>query len=576
MKKILLLFLLILIKQVNAQTWQWSHNFGCANDSAYSNGVAHDSSGNCIITGSFIGNVDFDPTTGTTILSAPSYYLAFVSKYNSNGNLLWAFKLGASGQISGGNSVATDMNGNIFVTGYFIGTVDFDPGSATYNLTAPYSHGGDIFVAKYGPAGNLIWAFNIGGVGNYGNGGSCVSTDNSGDVFVTGFFQDTADFDPSIATISNLTAIGTSDIFIAKYDFSGSYLWAFNLGSTSTSPSRCQSISADEQGNVFASGFIESAIDFDPGPGVQTLTPKGYQDVFVAKYDIDGNYLWAFNIGAATHGAQSIGISADTSGNAFVTGFFRGTQDFDPGAGTGNITSHTGYGDIFLAKYDGNGNYKWAFGIGSYGANYNFGFSVSNDGSNPFITGVFGGVADFDPGPGIHNITSQGSSNSFLAKYDSTGKYQWAFNIGSSTSVTGYYSYIGYSVSADKKGDVWFTGWIQNSGNDFDPGPAVYDLNVPSGEQDIFIAKYNTATAVGIKEIKMPEYTISLYPNPSSNMIYVKSDNTLGIIIIYNALGEIVLQTKSKSKLEQIDVAKFPAGVYSVLISGLYIKFVKE
>jgi len=573
MKKLLCIILLSCIKQGDAQILQWANNFGCANDSAYGHGVAHDISGNCIIAGDFKGTVDFNPGTGVNNLSAVNYYVCYLAKYDANGNYLWAFGLGnGSNSTSSGASVCTDINGNIFVTGYFAGTVDFNPGTAVYNLTG--SNYGSVYVAKYDANGNFIWANSYGGSGNYGNWGNNICADANGNVIVSGAFQGTADFDPG-SGVSNLVAIGNNDIFLAEYDANGGYLWAFSIPSSGSLYNGAQGLTTDAAGNVFISGYIESAADFDPDLGVKTLTPYGYMDIFIAKYDPYGNYLWAYNIGAATHGAQALSVSVDTSQSVFVTGFFRGTVDFDPGTGTNNLTSHNSYGDIFLAKFDSSGNHLWAFNVGSSGNHYDYSFAVTNDGSNAFITGCFGGTADFNPGPMTNNIVAYSTYDVFLAKYDANGNYAWAFNIGSTSSITGYYSYIGYSIDADKLGNVWLTGWIQNSNNDFDPNAATQFLNVPTGEQDIFIAKYNTAK-VGIQQLTDNNNQLSIYPNPTNGNITIQSSTELGAISIYNALGQKIIEARAKSQEASIDISNLPSGIYTVQTQGRYIKMVKE
>ncbi|MBW8049614.1 MAG: T9SS type A sorting domain-containing protein [Cytophagales bacterium] len=192
------------------------------------------------------------------------------------------------------------------------------------------------------------WAKSIGSTTT--DHGNSIATDASGNAYITGYFQDTADFDPG-AGVQNLTSVGARDIFFAKYDTNGNYLWAKSIGSTS--PDYGYSIATDASGNAYITGSFEDTADFDPGAGVQNLISVGQVDIFFAKYDANGNYLWAKSIGSTWDRGNS--IATDASGNAYITGYFQGTADFDPGAGVQNLTS-VGNTDIFFAKYQGSGS----------------------------------------------------------------------------------------------------------------------------------------------------------------------------------------------------------------------------
>jgi hypothetical protein len=184
-----------------------------------------------------------------------------------------------------GYSVKTDALGNIYTTGNFQLTVDFDPSINITNLTSVNSSL-DIFICKFDPNGNFIWAKSIGGA-NYDY---CkeINVDENGNVFATGFFQGTADFDPS-PSIFNLTSSGSSDIFITKLDSSGNFLWANKIGGTGDD--RGQSLKTDKSGNIIISGAFSSTVDFDPGISVNNLVSSGLQDIFIGKYDKNGSFI---------------------------------------------------------------------------------------------------------------------------------------------------------------------------------------------------------------------------------------------------------------------------------------------
>jgi hypothetical protein len=201
----------------------------------------------------------------------------------------WAKSVGGSG-IDMGYSIAHDASGNVYVGGRFEGTADFDPGPGTFNLTSTTSGTNDIFVLKLDASGNFVWAKNMGSSGD--DQGLAIALDASGNLYTTGWFQNTADFDPGSGTF-NLTALGSFDVFVSKLDGDGNFIWAKSVGSTDGDVGR--SITVDASGNAYISGFYSDIADFDPGAGEFNLTPEGpgTNDVFILKLDASGNFVWA-------------------------------------------------------------------------------------------------------------------------------------------------------------------------------------------------------------------------------------------------------------------------------------------
>jgi hypothetical protein len=390
-------------------------------------------------------------------------------------NYAWAKSVGST-DVDFAQDIVVDANGNTYITGSFTGTADFDPGAGTAILTSVAFPFPDIFFAKYDASGNYIWAKSIGSYANdYGRG---IVLDGSGNLYIIGAFEWWADFDPGPDT-AILTPTGGYDIYFGKYDTSGNYIWAKNVGGTEGDHG--YDIAVDASGSFYVTGVFQGTADFDPSPDTAFITvPGGQQECFFAKYDTSGNYLWAKGIVGSSNGDGS-GIAVDDSGNTYITGKFTGTADFDPGSNTVNLTSVGDY-DIFFAGYDSSGNYLWAKNVGSTGTDY--GTKIAMDGSgNTYITGVFQGTADFDPGVGIDVHTSIGNSDIFFAKYDATGNYIWAKNIG---SVGGDY---GNAIAVDGNGSTYITGAFQGTA-DFDPGVGTAILT-SGGVTDIFFAKYD-------------------------------------------------------------------------------------
>lgn len=395
----------------------------------------------------------------------------FVNSFSYSQTYEWAKGFGNTASDEGFD-VVVDGSGNVYVTGSFSGTTDFDPGAGTANLTSAGL--ADIYIAKYDANGNYLWAKRIGDLSD--DYGSEIVLDASGNIYITGGFQNTADFDPGVGT-ANLTGVGLRDIFFAKYDANGNYIWAKSIGGGNIDSGN--SIAVASSGNVYITGYFALTADFDPGTGTANLVSAGNQDIFFAKYDANGNYLWAKRIGGSlADWGESVVVDATS---VYISGVFESaTADFDPGAGTANLSSSSGNFDIFFAKYNGSGIYQWAKDVGD--VNDDMCNSIAVDASgNVYITGSFWGTMDFDPGAGTANLT--GTSDIYIAKYNSSGSYVWANSIG---GVGG----SGNSLVLDASANIYVTGTFSNT-TDFDPGAGTANFT-SAGGWDFFFAKYNT------------------------------------------------------------------------------------
>ena len=386
----------------------------------------------------------------------------------------WAKSIGGS-LADYGLSIALDASGNVYTTGYFQGTADFDPGAGTANRTS--AGGRDIWVQKLDASGNFIWARSFGGSSD--DIGRSITVDASGNVYTTGYFQGTADFDPGTGT-ANITSAGNEDIFIQKLDASGNFLWAKSFGGSLADYGL--SIAVDAAGNVYTTGYFQGTADFDPGAGTANHSSIGNEDIFVQKLDTSGDFVWARSFGDS-NSDRGNSICVDASGNVYTTGGFDGTVDFDPGAGTTNLTSE-GSLDVYVQKLNATGNFVWAKSFG--GSLNDQGFSITvDDSGNVHTTGSFEGTVDFDPGAGSATRTSSGSLDVFVQKLNASGTYDWAISFGASSSDQGY------SVTVDASGNVYTTGSFLGTA-DFDPGSGTANLT-SAGPCDVFIQKINAS-----------------------------------------------------------------------------------
>jgi hypothetical protein len=397
--------------------------------------LAVDDAGNVYTTGSFQGaNVDFNPDpdpASTYLLSSLGGLDAFVLKLDTGGNFVWAKQAGGNGGQFG-QDIALDEAGNVYVTGLFDGSADFDPGPG-----GPLANmgGRDSFVWKLTSGGNHVWARQFGGSGAgdsaFARG---IAVDCLGHVHTTGNFYGTVDFDPGSGTV-NLN-INQGPVFVSKLDSAGQFIWARNMASNPGVPgAQGSAIAVDERGNVYTTGHFSGIIgenhDFDPGPGVANLvTRNGLSDVFVSKLDGNGNYDWAFSLGASDGYAQGNGLTLDAAGDVYITGLFDGTTaNFDPDPDRSDFIL-SGVNDVYIWNLDSTGDLGRAFVLDDFsGTHIDTGWDIAVDGlGNIYTTGTFNGTIDFDPGPGDPVwIDTQGGSDMFVSKLlqPSVGDLVW-------------------------------------------------------------------------------------------------------------------------------------------------------
>ncbi|MHB8954831.1 MAG: putative Ig domain-containing protein [Pirellulaceae bacterium] len=356
-----------------------------------------------------------DPITG--VISWPDADL--------NPKFEWAMTAGSGGYEYAGD-VKLDTYGNVYVAGVFNGTVDFDTGPAEVNLTS--AGGSDAFIAKYSPARELMWAKSLGGAGEDWAHGEFV--DSEGSVYIAGHFQQTADFDPGPGSVT-LTATGSIDAFLLKLDSSGTLVWARSAGGTGIDLTT--DVTVDSNGDVYAVGYFQATVDFDPGTPVQNVTNLGTMSAFVWSLDQAGELRWIQRIsGGMEHELAGFGndfnITADKANNVIISGYFRDGVDFETDAGTTHLTS-AGARDVVVAKFNSSEVFIWADRIG--GADDDLNGQVTTDSvGNVYLAGFFAGQVDVDPGPDTYWLTSEGFSDAFIVKLDEAGNFVWARRSG--------------------------------------------------------------------------------------------------------------------------------------------------
>jgi gliding motility-associated-like protein len=322
---------------------------------------------------------------------------------------------------------------------------------------------------------------------SYSN-GRAVGVDNLGNVYSAGYFTYSVDFDPGPG-VYNMTGGSPfeSGIYISKLDANGNFVWA---GQIPTTLEFAQiNLKVDNDGNVFLAADLRNTADMDPGPGVFMMTPTGFMDAFVAKINSSGNLVWAKQFGGpGDTGPFADMIEVDKDGNVLVCGQFNNTVDFDPGAGLFNLTS-AAHQQAYIVKMDAAGNLLWAkqFGNGqtTYEASHIINMKCDAQG-NIITTGFFAGTCDFDPGPGVLNVTmSTGASiDGFICKLDGNGNFMWVKAIGENGGDNDFITPTGLAI--DGLNNIIITGFFIGS-YDFNPGPGVSSFY--ANPWDCFIVK---------------------------------------------------------------------------------------
>ncbi len=362
----------------------------------------------------------------------------------------------------------TDASGNVFVCGTYKGAVDFDPSAGTYYLTSVGTLVNQ-FLAKYDSDGNFEWAFSLANSSAVINSSFLsVRVDNAGDVYVSGSLVDQIDFDPGPGTYILDADNGFG--FLAKYDTDGNFLWAMVLEGNGIS--KIYEVAFDDANNVYCAGAFTNSTDFDPGPGTFSLSSNGNNDLFLSKYDEDGNFLIA---GAAGGSGVDIAytIDLDDDNNIYIGGVFQDTVDFDLTPGT-DYEMATGVYHGFVAKYNSSGALHFVLNLGD-GTQTEVKTLVTSGSNRFYVGGIFMGDVDFDP-LGAGDVISNDSMffHAFVSAYDNYGLQQYTIPLHSDFANC-------VDLALDASGMVYAVGNFYYS-MDFDPygagsvtTPVLYD-----------------------------------------------------------------------------------------------------
>ncbi|MBP6624423.1 MAG: SBBP repeat-containing protein, partial [Chitinophagaceae bacterium] len=381
--------------------------------------------------------------------------ILLISNYSSSAvaqNFIWAKNACATNNSTiYSNSMAVDNSGNVYTIGRVSGTCDFDPSANTFNLTGSLTTN-DMYIQKLDSNGNLLWAKLIVGTFPY-SASNLVKTDNSGNIYVTGSFGQTVDFDPGPA-VHNITPQGY-EIFILKLDSLGDFIWVKTIAGTSTGALKIDALVVDANNNLILGGPYTDIVDFDPNSGISNLSSLSIYSGYILKLTSTGNFVWvkSFN---SNYSVRIIGMDVDATNNIYCSGTFSGTLDLDPDTATNNVSSALNTSNGYIVKLDSNGSHIFGESFGGTGNIFFATLDLDNN-NNVIIGGTFKNFTDFDPSNADYNLYGPNSFfDVYLLKLSNTGTFIWA------KQIQGYDDVELNGVDIDTTGSIYATGFFKS------------------------------------------------------------------------------------------------------------------
>jgi len=570
-----LIFLIFLNATSQSTGFEWAKGITCTEEFSPSS-VKTDSDGNIFVAGEFSDIAEFNTGHESAALESFGYDDIFISKFNTNGQLIWVKNIGGKyNDVC--NSMTLDENSNIYITGRFSSTVDFNPGEGNYELES--NSGADIYIAKYDSSGIFLWAVRIGGEG-YNDGddeGTSIITDNDGNVLVTGWFQGTVDFNPG-AGVHNLSTARVS-CFILKLSADGEFIWAEKINSPDGGVEG-HTIRTDSKNNVYVSGLFKAATDFNPGEGTSVLEPAEDFAAFLVKLDKNANFRWAIQPGGYainTNLDKKRPFEIDSEGNIILAFDFRNTVDFNPTEEETLLTSDGNFTDVFIQKLDSLGNLLWVKQIG--GPDYEaLGGLHLDENNNIYITGYYTGTVDFDPGTSTYELTAGNEWNIglYIAKYSPEGNLVWAHPVNWLEN-DGTYSYgYGNDITTDMAGNVISVGKFGGKYN-FNPNGIASVLSSADSEYSFsgYVIKLDGITT-GMNHFEN-DISFKYYPNPFTDKITIsgKVQFENAELWLRSLSGQTIIHKKNISGNNiELNTGTMPAGIYFLEINQKDAQFV--
>lgn len=448
---------------------QWAHITGSTTGQGdVGVAVATLPGGDFVAMGQFDGTVDFDPGPGSLTMTSPGRS-ASLCRYDRDGRIVWARQLESTGEANP-QGLATGPFGYVYSVGTFTGSIDLDPGPGVVGASAP-------------PLGGFGYISVLDGNGDLAAGGILTGTglavpraialDGAGNVFVSGIFSWTVDFDPGPGVFNLSAPWNSGAMFVLKLDSSGAFQWAFKVDTGAAGGVRNAAVDP-ATGDIVLVGKLNGTVDFDPSPASATVSSAGSSDAFIARYSNAGGLLW---VGAC--GGPSIDSAEDVAlapnGDIHVTGSLWGTGDFDPGPGTYPLSSANG--GYYLMTLTPPGALAWAGAVAPSMFARVQGLDVDGAG-DLYLTSFVQGNADIDPGGGVTTVAAGSLGATLVSKLTSSGNLLWHGEYGVPTSASTTTNFhLADDIVAYHDGSALLIGKGGVAAGDYDPGPGTLPLS---------------------------------------------------------------------------------------------------
>lgn len=568
------IFCLIYALNIQSQTVEWVRQTG-GTDVDQGSSVKHDNQGNVFVAGMFRGSVSFDPNSNNYDFTATDNGDAYLQKYDSEGNFLWA-KIFVSPEYSEFPKMVIDNQGDIYLTAQFQGSIDLDPGTGTDIHTTPPTGFSNSYIVKIDNNGNHVWGRSFEHVSSNQFIHIRTLEINNDELFISGNFQSTIDLD--FGNQQYLITGSGNDTFFLKINTDGNFIWANALGGVWKTIIPVKVVYDNDNNIIIGGHFSGIDIDFDWGPNEELhSTPNnGNPDIFILKINSEGEFLWAIstegcdigpNLGICSDDLRSMAI--DSNNDIYFTGAYEYYMNLEPE--TSNFILDSGvepctespcfpYKKAFIAKISAQGQMIWAkdfmgdnltFGLEAQSEIWNL-VRLNNNGDLFFILSVYRTIdIDIDGNLISHTGTDDRSFMTFLNVNSENGSVRNAFFISGSLNVTPY------DLEATNS-RLYVTGrfWDETY---FDPSNPLTPLGIDGftlvikddlmGVQDIY------ATA-----------SIVVYPNPTEGIVTLKlRDSNIQKVIIRDVYGRNVKQITFPDTFKndpQIDISELATGCY--------------
>ncbi len=387
-------------------------------------------------------------------------------------------------------AVVTDQDDNIYVSGYFDGTLDLDPGLNTFNISSPQNGDDDIFVAKYDSSGNFIWGFDVGD--SLDQVSVTIQLKSSSELLIGGLMRGQADFDPSSNT--NIVGSGASwNAYIASYSSTGNLNWVRSF--ESGGDVFYKSVVYDQVGNIYVAFEFKDSVDVNPGPAKNVIYTNNNHVSCLVKLNANGNYLWHHQFGDS--GTVHIRDMALINDLLYLDGGFTKPFDLDPSTGTFILQGgNTGSTDRFLAEFDTSGSFHW--GIWHSEIDLSIQNALILNGTELYSINEIDGTADFvpnDPSGLVSAIDGYG-----ITRFDSGGIYDTTYLIEANASY--------FTAKVQSNGDWIVIGNFTGTPDISILGPS-FQLNSSTGD-GFFLASYDLGFE--LKNALMVESNNTIFP----------------------------------------------------------------